>query len=140
MKTFQVRYALSFLTLAIGWAVIQGSLAKPVHSQNPLGNPTPNLIPNASQGQGGGYLPMSSASSTSSAAAGNLISHIQTLPNGITQQVLVDASLRSIACYHIDPSTGVISLRSVRKIDADLMLEEFNGTAPLPAEVRKVVQ
>ncbi len=45
-----------------------------------------------------------------------------------------------MAVYHIAPDMGVIELKSVRNIDADLKLKDFNGTKPTPDEVRAVVQ
>ena len=55
---------------------------------------------------------------------------------------VVDPDLGSIAVYHVDKTTGDIELRSVRKIEWDLVLEEYNGckTSPHPAEIRSMLK
>lgn len=55
---------------------------------------------------------------------------------------IVDPDLGSIAVYHIDKASGDIELRSVRKIEWDLVLEEYNGckSSPHPAEVRAMLK
>jgi hypothetical protein len=45
-----------------------------------------------------------------------------------------------LAVYHIDLTTGRTELKSVRKIHWDLQIEEFEGSAPLPQEVRALVE
>ncbi len=40
---------------------------------------------------------------------------------------------------HIDHATGVISLKSVRNIHADLLMDEFNTESPLPKEIRAIL-
>ncbi len=52
------------------------------------------------------------------------------------QIVLFDARTRSLAVYHIEG--GKIFLRSVRNIAWDLTMEQFNGQAPLPSELRQL--
>ncbi len=37
--------------------------------------------------------------------------------------------------YHIDAS-GVITLKSARNIHWDLQMEQYNGTSPLPRDIR----
>lgn len=55
---------------------------------------------------------------------------------------VVDQDLGSIAVYQVDKTTGDIELRSVRKIEWDLALEEYNGckSSPHPAEVRAMLK
>lgn len=57
--------------------------------------------------------------------------------NGVHQLVVLDPAIRSLAVYHVD-STGNVQLRSVRSMVWDLKMEEFNGLAPLPSELRRV--
>jgi hypothetical protein len=57
--------------------------------------------------------------------------------NGVQQLVVVDQSLRSLAVYHVD-ITGNVQLRSVRSLIWDLRMEEFNGQAPTPSELKRV--
>jgi hypothetical protein len=62
------------------------------------------------------------------------------LANGFQQIAVVEPSKSSMAVYHIDPATGEIQLKSVRKMDADFMLEEFNLSEPTPSTIRKNVR
>ena len=45
-----------------------------------------------------------------------------------------------MAVYHIDTTTGEIVLKSVRNIHYDLKMIEFNGTSPLPREIRSLLE
>lgn len=60
------------------------------------------------------------------------------LPNGTQQIVVVEGSGRTMAVYHIEPAQGKIQLKSVRKLAWDLRMEQFNGQAPLPSELKLV--
>ena len=62
------------------------------------------------------------------------------LSNGIQQLAVLDQAKSSIAVYHIEPNTGDIQLKSVRRIDADFSLEEFNLSEPTPSTIRKNVR
>jgi hypothetical protein len=57
--------------------------------------------------------------------------------NGMQQLVVLDQSQRSLAVYHID-GIGNVQLRSVRTLVWDLRMEEFNGQAPTPSELKRV--
>lgn len=64
-------------------------------------------------------------------------------PDGSAHFVtIVDPDLGSMAVYQVDKSTGDIELRSVRKIEWDLVLEEYNGckSSPHPAEIRAMLK
>lgn len=61
------------------------------------------------------------------------------LPNGNQQVIAIDSAAHSMAVYHVHPETGVITLKSVRKVDADFSLDEFNGADPSPAKVRGIL-
>lgn len=61
------------------------------------------------------------------------------LPNGQNQIVLIDTNRKSIAVYHIAPDTGFVQLKSVRNIEADFMMEEFNGQDPTPQKIRGIL-
>lgn len=60
-----------------------------------------------------------------------------TLSNGQQQLVIVDPAKLTLAVYHVDASRGDIQLRSVRKIEADFSLEEFNLSEPTPSTIRR---
>lgn len=62
---------------------------------------------------------------------------ISTTFNGGQQIVVLDQSIRSLAVYHVD-TVGNIQLRSVRSLVWDLRMEEFNGQAPTPSELKRV--
>ena len=60
------------------------------------------------------------------------------LPTGVQQLSIVDASVRTLAIYHVDPGNGKVQLKSVRNLVWDLRMEHFNGQSPLPSELRQV--
>jgi hypothetical protein len=60
--------------------------------------------------------------------------------NGPQQVAVIDPKSRVMSVYHIDHSTGMISLKSVRNIHADLLMDEFNTGNPLPREIRAILK
>jgi hypothetical protein len=74
------------------------------------------------------------------AASGDTMMASAILSNGQQQMVVLDQAKRTMATYHIDSHSGDIQLKSVRKIDADLMLQEFNLSEPTPTTIRKNVR
>ncbi|MGM0490561.1 MAG: hypothetical protein ACQESR_27870 [Planctomycetota bacterium] len=75
------------------------------------------------------------------ASAGNVIAFCSDTPDGPSQVTLIDVEARSMCVYHIDRSSGSkIELKSVRNFRWDLMMEEFNGKAPLPREIRALMK
>jgi hypothetical protein len=54
--------------------------------------------------------------------------------------VLVDTRQKVISSYRVDDQTGEISLRSVRNFAWDLMMDEFNGGAPKPKEIKALLE
>jgi len=54
------------------------------------------------------------------------------------KQVLtvVDPRQRVLTVYHIDLSTGKITLKSVRNIQWDLQITDFNGADPSPRQIQ----
>jgi len=59
---------------------------------------------------------------------------------GAGQRVFViDTRDRVMGVYDIGDRTGEIQLRSVRNFRWDFMLDEFNGTAPKPKDVRAML-
>lgn len=59
-------------------------------------------------------------------------------PLGENQQQLtvLDPATRTLSVYHVDGSSGSVTLKSVRNIHWDMQLLEFNGTSPRPQEIR----
>ncbi|MDZ4819361.1 MAG: hypothetical protein SGJ20_10350 [Planctomycetota bacterium] len=57
--------------------------------------------------------------------------------NSKSQQLtVIDPRTRVMSVYHVDLASGAISLKSVRNIQWDLHLVDFNGASPLPREVK----
>ena len=56
------------------------------------------------------------------------------------QITLIDPLARTMVVYHIDKSSGEVTLRSVRNIHWDLQMDEFNGKTPLPREIRSLLE
>ena len=55
---------------------------------------------------------------------------------GQTQQLtLIDPQKRVMSVYHVEPTSGAITLKSVRNISWDLLLSDFNAVSPLPREI-----
>ena len=83
-------------------------------------------------------------SQTSGAPSGNMPKITERLEvislmllSGVQQIVVVDSQNRSMGIYHIDPAQGKLVLRSVRNLTWDLSMEQFNGQAPLPSDLRQ---
>jgi nitrogen fixation protein len=53
---------------------------------------------------------------------------------------VVDPKQQVISVYHIDLPTGKIALKSVRKIQWDLQITDFNTENPLPQEIRSKLE
>ena len=51
--------------------------------------------------------------------------------------VVVDERQRTVGVLHIDATTGEITLKSVRNINWDLQMTDFNSNSPLPQDIRK---
>jgi hypothetical protein len=56
------------------------------------------------------------------------------------QVTVIDPATRVMGVYHIELSTGEVTLKSVRRIHWDLQMNEFNATHPLPGEVRSMIE
>lgn len=62
------------------------------------------------------------------------------LSNGFQQIAIFEHSKQTLAVYHINPASGDIQLKSVRRMDADFALQEFNLSEPTPSTIRKNVR
>jgi hypothetical protein len=54
--------------------------------------------------------------------------------------VVVDPATRHAAVYHLDTTTGSLSLKSTRDITWDLMVDDFNAQEPRPAALKRLIQ
>lgn len=59
-------------------------------------------------------------------------------PNGSQTVILLDRSRQVLAVYEIQQDSGVINLKSVRKVSWDLQLEHFNTNKPTPQDLREM--
>lgn len=57
---------------------------------------------------------------------------------GRQQVTVVDPRRQVMAVYHIDRNTGSITLRSVRNVQWDMVMEDFNSGSPTPREIRSI--
>jgi hypothetical protein len=71
---------------------------------------------------------------------GSLIALTHTAAGNRQQVTVIDPVKRTMAVYHIEPEEGTIELMSERKIQWDLEMIQFNGTSPLPADIRKLLE
>lgn len=70
---------------------------------------------------------------------GQLIAVASDNGGGPQQVVLIDPQARVMGVYHVDRTTGELSLKSVRNVHWDLMMDEFNGSNPSPREIRSLL-
>lgn len=59
---------------------------------------------------------------------------------GRQQITVIDPKQKVMAVYHIDRTTGAVSLRSVRNLQWDMQIEDFNSANPTPREIRALTQ
>ena len=57
-------------------------------------------------------------------------------PDGRQQITIVDPRQRVMAVYMIDRTSGALSLKSVRNLQWDLMIEDYNSGTPAPRDIR----
>jgi len=70
---------------------------------------------------------------------GDLITLNATVEN--RQQIkLIDPKTRVMCVYQIDPTTGVVALKSVRNFHWDMQMSEFNVVSPAPREIRAMLE
>jgi hypothetical protein len=97
-------------------------------------NPPPSNLYAPSQPRNGSVMVVGQSNA---AATGTHLMSSATLSNGSQQIVLVDPAKMTLAVYHVEPNKGDVQLKSVRRIDADFALEEFNLSEPTPTTIRK---
>lgn len=54
--------------------------------------------------------------------------------------LVVDPQLKNAAVYHVDASTGTLTLKSTRDISYDLLVGDFNAQSPKPADLKKMLE
>ncbi|MFO0901937.1 MAG: hypothetical protein U0939_02990 [Pirellulales bacterium] len=83
--------------------------------------------------------PPPSPVATRTAQAADLIALASETGAGAQQLILVDARARVIGVYHVDRATGQVVLKSVRNVQGDLQMDEFNSGDPTPQEIRSLL-
>jgi hypothetical protein len=71
---------------------------------------------------------------------GSLIALATTAGEMRQQVTVIDPDTQVLGVYHIGLASGEVTLKSVRNIHWDLQMIEFNGTTPLPREVRAILE
>lgn len=92
----------------------------------------------AMAGDGGRPAPLRAAGMPDT--SGGLIALPTTAADGRQSLTIIDPRVRVMAVYQIDAAKGEITLKGVRNIHWDLQIDEFNGTNPLPADIRALVE
>ncbi len=65
-----------------------------------------------------------------------LITHLSGVDGQPLVLTVIDPRAQWIGVYHIDRSSGSLTLKSARKISWDLDLVDYNTGKPLPQEIR----
>lgn len=73
-------------------------------------------------------------------SSAGLIAFSTTLAEDRQQLTIIDPSTKVMSVYHIEPKSGEIVLRAVRNVTWDMEMTVFNGTSPLPQEIRSQLQ
>lgn len=56
--------------------------------------------------------------------------------DGRQQITLVDPKQRVMAVYHVERATGTLQLKSVRNVQWDMTIEDYNSGMPAPRDIR----
>jgi hypothetical protein len=73
-------------------------------------------------------------------AEGELIALSTTMGEQYQQVTIIDPKSRVLSVYHVDLRSGEVALCSVRNIQWDLQMDNFNTKPPLPQEVRSLLE
>jgi hypothetical protein len=97
------------------------------------------IFPEAAAQRPGGGAPMGAATThaVERGQPGELLALSMDV-EGRQQVTVVDPRRQVMAVYHIDRNTGSITLRSVRNVQWDMVMEDFNSGNPTPREIRSI--
>ena len=62
------------------------------------------------------------------------------IDTGLQMLLVVDPSRQVLAVYHIETSSGKVSLQSTRALRYDLQIEDFNAADPKPSSIKKMLR
>jgi hypothetical protein len=62
------------------------------------------------------------------------------LDDGRQLVLIIDPQMRNAAVYHVDGTSGSLTLRSTRNIAWDLLVPEYNAQEPRPATLKKMLE
>ena len=65
-----------------------------------------------------------------------LITHVSGTDSPVLTVTVVDPKQRVMAVYHVDRASGALQLKSVRNLQWDLMIEDYNSASPAPRDIR----
>ena len=86
------------------------------------------------------YAQFPAVQSEGESGPGELIALSSDVSDGRQQVTIIDPASRVMSVYHIEHSTGTITLKSVRNIRSDLLMDEYNTNNPLPREIRAILK
>ncbi|MGC4003578.1 MAG: hypothetical protein QM811_10775 [Pirellulales bacterium] len=72
--------------------------------------------------------------------SGELSSHVVAVNERLQVLTVVDSAARQVCVYHLDTTSGLLTLKATRSIVYDLQLKEFNTANPLPSEIRTLLE
>lgn len=71
------------------------------------------------------------------AASSTLQTHLFAGEGGNGLLVVVDAGRSALATYEVSGKTGYLTLKSVRQIGQDFLMDNFNSFGPKPEDIRQ---
>ena len=86
------------------------------------------------------YAQFPSAQRDGGPGSGDLIALSSDATEDHQQVTVIDPQTRVMSVYHISHASGTIKLVSVRSIQADLRMDEYNTDSPLPREIRAILK
>src|SRR4029079_7970695 len=79
---------------------------------------------------------MHGGATQSAAGSSDLLALSHDGGDGRQQITIVDPRQRVMAVYHVDRASGALQLKSVRNLQWDLLIEDYNSASPAPRDIR----
>jgi hypothetical protein len=87
-----------------------------------------------------GAMPTPAVPASAAVTGTELIVVPTVLGDKVQMLTVVDPRQRVLGVYHIDTTTGKISLKSIRNIHWDLQIDHLNTDEPLPQQIRSMLE